>query len=466
VAPILRRSGLVTLAAALLLSTLGFECAPAPPPAVEPDDVRTIEDFVRCINPRLAGNPDVSVADTVQCLPPKCSITLTMSDTSAQPACFVGDCQMPRVLLECPGPPKFMPSYLLCPSDEGHERVEIGEAIDGAGNMRMADIHIHPGAFVAIDETDVVSEDDSKGCNSNGSTCHTEYIPPSTTDKRSAPIDPFDGAPAFGNPDCIIATDRCDKSAIKTPKNCFGSDTEPRTARPQSLSEVCDCIEAGNTNPDHPLFLFLGGEGLAVEELCHALETYQDTRGACTAVGCPPSTGPECEDPGSPCDPSTGATVTAAAGYHCQPTEEDIFQCIADCPCRDYDLLGGGKFLVNTAVSMVRLKLDGLVATPDPDQFADNDHLNGELEAFNYLSRTLVQSVSFSSLEATRTGADFTAEGTGTALVNGVSTNIEFTATQTGSVATFEVRDADTLDVLAGGTGENDRSAFQLTVSP
>ena len=81
------------------------------------------------------------------------------------------------------------------------------------------------------------------------------------------------------------------------------------------------------------------------------------------------------------------------------------------------------------------------------------------------LTRTHVEQVSISSFELTRSGADFEATGAGTALVNGVSTSIEFTATQTGSDVTFEVRDdADTL--LIGTDGEVDRAAFQLTVTP
>lgn len=451
--------GCLVLAAGLVPTLLALNCAP--PPAVEPDDVRSIEDFVRCVNARLAGNPNATSADTVQCLPPKCTITLTMSNISAQPACFTGECQMPRVLLTCPGPPLFMPSYLLCPSDEGSERIEIGEAVDVDGNMRMADIHIVPGPFMAIDETAVISTNDSKGCNSNGLTCHVSHGP----QQYSEPIDPFDGSEGSnGNPDCIIATDRCDQAAIQEEKGCFPTNDDPRVVRPQSLSKVCECIREGNDDPQDELSM--EDRGPLVEALCDALEGYQSSRGACAVVGCPAASGPECDDLLAPCDPETGAPLDVASGYHCQAVEEDLFQCVADCPCRGWDLLGGGKFLVNTAVSMVRLELDGLVPTPDPGSFTDADGVTGELEAFNYLTRTLVQAVSFSSLEATQTGADFSASGTGTALVNGVPTNIAFTATQTGTVATFEVQDADTSAVLAGGTGEDNRAAFQLTVTP
>ena len=39
---------------------------------------------------------------------------------------------------------------------------------------------------------------------------------------------------------------------------------------------------------------------------------------------------------------SVGRSITAS-GYHCQPSDEEgFFECVADCPCRHYDLLGGG----------------------------------------------------------------------------------------------------------------------------
>ena len=271
--------------ALLLLALASLACGPPPPP-VQPDDVRTIQDFVSCLNGKLAGNPAVDISDTVQCLPQKCSITLTMSNISAQPACFSpGGCQLPRVLIDCPGPPRFMPSFLLCFSDEGSERVEIGQTVDEAGNMQMADIHIHPGAYTNIDPNSVLSVGDSKGCNTNGSTCHNSVGP----QKYSSRIDPWD-TDTNGNPDCIIASDGCDpdKKAITQPKECLPESGESRTVRPQSLEQVCQCIRdvadpgAPGYDPEDPLaneaFAYIG-------KLCDALESYQSTRGACAMAG-------------------------------------------------------------------------------------------------------------------------------------------------------------------------------------
>jgi hypothetical protein len=373
---------------------------------------------------------------------------------------------MPRVLLDCPGPPRFMPSFSLCYSDGGSERVEMGQAVDEAGNMQMGDLHLGQGAFEEIDPSDVLSVADSKGCNSNGATCHdsvggAEY---------SSRIDPWD-TNTFGNPDCIIDTDGCDpdKQAIEEPSTCFEEDGAPRTATPESLEQVCQCIRdaADPDDPDYDPEDPIANEAYDyLRSLCDALEIYQSTRGACVAAGCPEATGPPCDEPEASCDPSDGSTTGVMAGYHCRAVEGDGYQCIADCPCRDYDLLGGGKFLVNGAVTMVRVELDGLVATADPDVFTDGDAISGTLSAFNYLTRTQVDSVSLTSLEVTRTGADFSVAGAGTASVNGVTTNIEFDASQTGGDANFELRNADTSAVLAGGIGEDARSAFQLTVGP
>jgi hypothetical protein len=470
-----RRRLLGVLVASLGLAALAPTCTstststsvPAAEAAVEPDDVRTIEDFVSCLNGRLADSTSVDVSDSVQCLPKNCSITLTMSDTSAQPACFSesGSCQMPRVLLSCPGPPLFMPSFSLCHTDGGSKRIEIGEAIDAAANMRMADIHFPEGIYTEIDPDEILSPNDEKGCNSNGSNCHAEFTPPNTTFKYSGRIDPWTVADN-GNPNCIIDTDRCepDKQAITEPKECYPPTDGSRLVKPQSLAQVCECIRENRAG-----FEEIDGEFEYIEKLCDALVSYQATRGACAAEGCPAATGPDCEEPGAPCDPATGATSITASGHHCQPSDEEgFFECVADCPCRHYDLLGGGKFLVNGAVCMVRVELDGLEATPDPDdfQFLDDGSITGSLSAFDYLTRTQIDSVSFSSLSATKTGADFSAIGAGKALVNGVEKNVEFTATQTGSQASFELVDADTDQLLCGSSGESGRAAFQLTVGP
>jgi hypothetical protein len=69
--------------------------------------------------------------------------TVTMSPQSAQRACTLGGCQLPRIIFDCPGPAdglRFRPSFLMCPVDSksdagtfGKDRIEIGE-----DNMKLA----------------------------------------------------------------------------------------------------------------------------------------------------------------------------------------------------------------------------------------------------------------------------------------------------------------------------------------
>jgi hypothetical protein len=395
-------------------------------------------------------------------------MTLTMSAESAQPACSLGGsngdpeprCQLPRVLLDCPGPPRFMPSFLLCPVNlrnddvQGSNRIELGEAVDPMGNMRMADVPFAPDPYAPVDPNDLISKKNgftgTAGCNE----CHGDANP---NDPEGSPqlSDRIEADGGERGP-CIISSDDC--RVTVAPGNCSGKTQVMR----ETLSEICDCIHDARQNENHPLF----AEGERLELLCRALEGYRTTRGGCATAGCPPASGPECHDVGADCDPATGNTVATQSGYKCQPVEEDVFQCVAECPCRAYELVGGGKFLVDGAVSMVRLQLGSTQATRDPDSIIDFLDISGDLEAFHYLDRTLIQSVSFSSFEAMRSGSDFSATGKGTALVNGSPTNIEFDVSQLGGVAMFEVRDADSAAFLAGGTGEDARAAFALTVTP
>jgi len=101
-----------------------------------------LQSFVDCLNGRLSGVNPVDVSGAVQCIPDGCKITVTMSQESAQPACFedLGSpavkVQLPRILLSCPGPAgnewkRFRPSFLLCHTNipernQGWNRVEIG----------------------------------------------------------------------------------------------------------------------------------------------------------------------------------------------------------------------------------------------------------------------------------------------------------------------------------------------------
>ena len=291
--------------------------------------VNDIETFLQCINEYLQGG-DATVADTVQCIPSGCTVTLTMSDKSAQQACSLSStggvgtppCQLPRVLLTCPGPPTFMPSYLLCPegSDNGSNRIEIGVVVGENGEMQMADIPIPPGAYTTLGLADVLSVvPDSKGCNS----CHDPGNPgaPQGGPQLSLPIDSFGTFGTTGLAPFIISTDEPGRSV--NPGQGFTV---------QSLSEVCGCIEQAQirNDPTDPLNT---DQGRVVLALCRALEAYQESRGYCTEVVSSPPSGADCDVDalGYPCDPNTGGTAQASTGYTCQIVDEDLFQCVSVC---------------------------------------------------------------------------------------------------------------------------------------
>ena len=132
-----------------------------------------------------------------------------------------------------------------------------------------------------------------------------------------------------------------------------------------------------------------------------------------------------------------------------------------------YNNSGGDKFLgPNRAVSELRLSISGVADSGDLSSFSASEGIGGDLAAFNYASRLLITSVSFSFFEGEiDANGDFSANGLGVALVNGVRTNIAFSDESIGGVPSFEISDADTGEFLAGGTGETGRSELSLTTS-
>jgi len=154
------------IAAAILLGLAGPRAGRADACSDAKAAVNSIETFTTCLNACMgAGNKDVS--DAVQCLPSKCTVTVTMSPQSAQRACTLGGCQLPRIIFDCPGPSdgrRLRPSFLFCPvnskDDDGNfgiDRIEIGEDnvklprpvrntfATSTFDMKMADVPIRPG---------------------------------------------------------------------------------------------------------------------------------------------------------------------------------------------------------------------------------------------------------------------------------------------------------------------------------
>jgi hypothetical protein len=451
-------------------------------------NVTNIETFLECLKNQLDGK-QATVADAVQCIPKNCRMTLTMSNQSAQRACSLASeegtnrCQFPRVIFNCDGPPRFQPSFLLCPrgSEAGGElganRIEIGEAVDAAGNLRMADVPIDPGiAFEALTVDDVISKVEgeasagrgTKGCNA----CHTS-AGAKNGERLSEPITPFQTFRNNDNEDInlapfIISTDEPNQE-VKPGTDPTDPDQQ-RQLKQQSLTEVCDCIRNALEDGNHEIQED-GEQGKIALALCEKLDEYRKTRGFCVKGNCsdgaPLPSGPRCSDPGRSCDPFTGGFENDPTGYTCQfVSSSGQHECRSSVMCGDYSVRGGGKFLKGRAVTTVRMDASGVAASETPSAFLDTLDIVTSMEVYNYTTRALISSIQLASLQGSSSGADFTVTGEGTAKVNGTPTKIKFEAKKNGSVLTFEIKNADTGVVLGGGTGEANRSAIEMKYLP
>lgn len=251
-----------------------------------------IDAFRQCVNNKIKTKRNTGettdISDTVQCLPAKCSVTLTMSDRSAQKACLSGGAanhQLPRVIMKCSGPPQFEPSYLLCPMGSegtdnitGSNKVEIGVTVGKVmrDNMEqsvmvMADIPVPPSVDGNI--KDVLSiVPDSKGCN----ICH-----------RNGNPNAGNGLPQFSEKIEVSGTFGIELSPFiiytndpKVKKKLKGVKLSERLKK-QTLSEICQGIDKAIKGPMDAGDKLLANpeQTLVVKKLCRNLEDYQKTRG-------------------------------------------------------------------------------------------------------------------------------------------------------------------------------------------
>ena len=98
------------------------------PFAIDASKSTTIKAFVECLNAAMPGDINATAA----CIPGggACTFTVTKSSESLQPACNIAGIDFPRIILDCPGPTanrRFRPSYLLCPTSDQRNHVEVGE---------------------------------------------------------------------------------------------------------------------------------------------------------------------------------------------------------------------------------------------------------------------------------------------------------------------------------------------------
>jgi hypothetical protein len=134
-----------------------------------------------------------------------------------------------------------------------------------------------------------------------------------------------------------------------------------------------------------------------------------------------------------------------------------------------YKTGGGGKFTTTgtsgAPVSTLRFDAGSTADTGTASSFIDANSINGSLRAFNYSSRTLIESTDFLLLQGTVSANEQRVSGRARALVNSVQTNITFEVVKIAGMIRFEIRNADTNTILAGGTGEAGRATFDLAIT-
>lgn len=408
---------------------------------------RDVPSFVACLNQALdstaltnAGNPNgfPNVADSVQCLPQGCKMTVTMSEISAQGACAenpndpANRVQLPRVIFSCPGPGpglRFRPSYSLCPigfgganNVTGGNRIEIGEdVVPVAANMKMADVPVKTNVVwntstgatevLSIKEAPPFVNNADKGCNS----CHFAATPgnavtflgqPATT-INSKFMDPFGIGLTAGKLTKVYLLPFVIDTTEPNKKNATASVINPKApATAQSLSQICDAINTkGSVNAKKML------------PLCQKLVDYQTTEATRRSCG----------------------NGTSNDGR----------------PLRCAGINGGGTFLENQVTSTVSMDVSGQakVNADGTFQFVD---MEGGFATFNYGTRTQATVTTISSLTVAANQGSASGTGIGTVVINGGAPATHLVA--------FSITNIGTADLTVNITGTLSGGEFALPI--
>ena len=186
------------------------------------------------------------------------------------------------------------------------------------------------------------------------------------------------------------------------------------------------------------------------------------------------------------CCPAGTECCLGAIPKCCRPGQtccQDAALVLADCcdpgdPCLNgvcgrsiaslaYTGRGSAKaVLADGSVSIIRFEIAGTGVPIPPDSFGDTDNISGSLQAFNYATRALIDSVRYSGVQGRRSAdGDVFIVATGSARANGRPINIVLMATNADGVIAFDIRNRETGAFLAGGTGETGRADLRLTVT-
>lgn len=275
---------------------------------------------------------------------------------------------------------------------------------------------------------------------------------------------------------CPEGVDCCFNTSAKLVGCCNPPRCCPEAGRCCSGTEIC-CPEASACCNSE-------------EQCCPEAGACCSKHAECCGAGCCTRGEPMCCDPkGSPplcCQPRTQdccqapdptnsrccTTGECCQGPHGVPTDccppDKCHQGVCGEPEVVWSGSGGGKLTsASMGVSVVRLLASGSGSSIPPDGFGAVAQISGSLSAFNYRSRALIQSTSFSAAQGSASpSGNLSLTTVGPGVINGTPATILLTADRIAGKLTFEVYNADTGQLLAGGIGETGRAALEVLIAP
>lgn len=192
--------------------------------------------------------------------------------------------------------------------------------------------------------------------------------------------------------------------------------------------------------------------------------------GQCCPLPGPPAAAPACCPAGSPFCCINAAAIgncCRVPGCVCNPAPGGGFTCCCPGGVDPTVLLSGGGAFLSPGNCKLLFQTD-VACCPCAGTGAScscTGGCTGATTCFDVCTSTLIQFVSVDSFQGTSLGGgNFQASGTGAARVNGVSTNISFTAAKASGVTSFQITNTSTDKVIAAGSGESGLADLGLQI--
>jgi hypothetical protein len=155
-----------------------------------------------------------------------------------------------------------------------------------------------------------------------------------------------------------------------------------------------------------------------------------------------------CPDGTYICDNDRGTCVRAAGAG--MPAARAVARGLFDA--------GNGKWALFCDIASV-------ADSGDANSFTDTSDIHGGCFVYDLGTRVVTNQMALSFITGQKSaGGDLSVSATGSASVGGNSTNVEIDLSDVGGVPSFELRNSDTMAVLAGGTGEAGHSDITLQI--